>query len=330
MVTPAATPSTDAPRRHAQPSTPATGTDRWQRATSRDGTIIAWRRDGPRRTTRRTAPTPVILCNGIACSTDYWTDLPDAMGVTRPVVQWDYRGHGRSGAPSVTDAVSVDHLMDDLTAVLAASGTDRAVFVGHSFGVQIVLEAARRWPDRVAAVVAVAGAPGTPLPATATRPGIGAVDLLERLHARTPERAGHAWQAWWRSPLTDLLGRAIGGTSQAVPRPVMRSYYEHVSTRDLGVLLAMIRAMQTHDATAVVPGLQVPLLVLAGDADRLTPLPAMMRLALAAPDGELVVCHGATHTLPAEHPQWVAQQLQRLLGRVDAPTPQPLEAPAGA
>lgn len=272
----------------------------------------------------------MVLCNGIACSTDYWTELPAALGANRPVVQWDYRGHGRSGAPSTTDAVGVDRLMDDLAAVLAASGTDRAVFVGHSFGVQIVLEAARRWPERVAAVVAVAGAPGTPLPATATRPGIGPVDLLERLHARRPERAGNAWQAWWRSPLTDLLARAVGGTSQAVPRPVMRSYYEHVSTRDLGVLLAMVRVMQAHDATAVVPDLQVPLLVLAGDADRLTPLPVMTRLALAAPDGELVVCHGATHTLPAEHPQWVAHQLQHLLDRVDAQRYRPLAAPAGA
>jgi pimeloyl-ACP methyl ester carboxylesterase len=198
--------------------------------------------------------------------------------------------------------------------------------------VQIALEAARRWPARVAGVVAVAGAAGTPLPATATRPGIGPVDLLERLHARAPERAGDAWQAWWRSPLTDLLARAIGGTSQAVPRPVMRSYYEHVSTRDLGVLLAMVRAMQAHDAADVVPALGVPLLVLAGDADRLTPLPLMARLALAAPDGELVVCHGATHTLPAEHPSWVARQLTPLLDRldrVDEHTPR-LEAPAGA
>jgi pimeloyl-ACP methyl ester carboxylesterase len=84
------------------------------------------------------------------------------------------------------------------------------------------------------------------------------------------------------------------------------------------MLLAMVRAMQGHDASDVVGGLQAPLLVLAGDADRLTPLPVMASLALAAPDGELAVCHGGTHTLPAERPDWVATQLRPLLVRIDA------------
>lgn len=328
MVNRAVTSETTPPCRRVHTSTPTDDAAGWCHVAGTDGTAIAWRRDGPGHSVP-SGTTAVVLCNGIACSTDYWTDLPAQLSASRPVVQWDYRGHGRSGAPA-PDAVGIDHITDDLAAVLAASATDRAVIVGHSFGVQVALEAARRWPARVAAVVAVAGAAGTPLPVNATRRGLGPVDLLERLHTRTPERAGHAWQAWWRSPVTNLLARAIGGTSQAVPPPVMRSYYEHVSTRDLGVLLAMVRTMQAHDASDVVPTLQVPLLVLAGDADRLTPLPVMARLALEAPDGELVVCHGATHTLPAEHPSWVAQQLAPLLDRVDAVAPSPLAAPAGA
>lgn len=313
--------------RCARSEDPGAGERGWCHTTSTDGTTIAWRADGPEDAgLERTA---VVLCNGIACSTGYWRELPARLATDRRVVQWDYRGHGRSGAPA-SGRVDVDQLMDDLAAVLAAGDVSRAVIVGHSFGVQVALEATRRWPDRVAAVVAVAGAAGAPLPANTTRPRVGPIDLLGRLHARTPSRAGRAWRAWWRSPLTDLLARAVGGTSQAVPRPIMRSYYEHVSTRDVGVLLAMVHTMQAHDATDVVPALRVPLVVLAGDADRLTPLPAMAGLALAAPDGELVVCHGATHTLPAEHPQWVADQLQPLLERLDAEPRQLIAAPAGA
>jgi pimeloyl-ACP methyl ester carboxylesterase len=78
-----------------------------------------------------------------------------------------------------------------------------------------------------------------------------------------------------------------------------------------------------------VPALQVPLLALAGDADRLTPLPVMTRLALDAPQGELAVCHGGTHTLPAEHPWWVLDQIRPLLRRVDATTHH-VDLPAGA
>jgi pimeloyl-ACP methyl ester carboxylesterase len=260
-----------------------------------------------------------VLCNGIACSTDYWTAMAMDLATDRPVLQWDYRGHGRSEPPAQPDVTTVDDLVADLVAVLAAAGTDRAVLVGHSFGVQVVLEAARRLPSStVAAVVAVAGAAGFPLPRGTARPLMGPLELMARTHDRRPDRAGDAWRAWWRSPVPHMLARAIGGTSAAAPRAVMTSYYDHVSTRDLGVLLAMIRAMQHHDATDVVRDLTAPLLALAGDADRLTPLPVMASLALGAPDGELAVCHGATHTLPAERPDWVVAQLAPLLERIDA------------
>ena len=290
--------------------------DGWHRASGADGTGIAWRCDTP---ADAASGTPVVLCNGIACATDYWTELAVDLATARPVVQWDYRGHGRSDAPSQPDATTFDDLVGDLGAVLDAAGIDRAVFAGHSFGVQVVLEAARRLaPTRVAAVVAIAGAAGAPLPRSATRPRVGPLELLSRAHRHRPERAGDAWHAWWRSPVPHVLARAVGGTSNAAPPSVMTSYYEHVSTRDLGMLLAMLRTMQRHDASDVVRELQVPLLALAGDADRLTPLPVMASLALAAPDGELAVCHGGTHTLPAERPDWVATQLRSLLDRIDA------------
>jgi pimeloyl-ACP methyl ester carboxylesterase len=260
----------------------------------------------------------VVLCNGIACSTAYWSTLAHRLHKQRPVVQWDYRGHGLSGVPFDPDAVTIDHVMADLDAVIGVADAAPAVLIGHSFGVQVALEAARRWPDRVAAIVAIAGSPGSPLPARATHPIFGALSVVERLHAYVPNRTDEAWRAWWRSPLTHLAARAVGGTSLAVPPRVMRDYYEHVATREVGLLLAMMRSMQQHDASDVVPTLDVPLLALAGDADHLTPLSVMTRLGLEAPHGELAVCHGGSHTLPAEQPEWVLDQMRPWLDRVDA------------
>jgi pimeloyl-ACP methyl ester carboxylesterase len=296
---------------------PAPSSGAWRRTTAADGTVIAWRADGPRmRSVAR--PTPVVLCNGIACSTRYWTPLATRLSATRRVVQWDYRGHGRSGLPADRAATTIDDVMADLAAVLTVAGVTRAVVAGHSFGVQVALEAARRHPDVVAAVVAVAGAAGRPLPDGATTSPISPLTMVQRAHGLDPQVVDRVWRRWWHSPLAHLVARAIGGTSLAAPPEVMRDYYEHVSTRDIDVLLRMMQAMQAHDAGEVATDLDVPLLVLAGDADRLTSLPRMAKLALDTPDGELAVCHGGTHTLPIEQPTWVAEQLLGLLERVDA------------
>jgi pimeloyl-ACP methyl ester carboxylesterase len=298
----------------------------WRHVSSRDGTAIGWCRTDPPR--RPVAPhrTAVVLCNGIACSVGYWTPLAERLGRDRPVVQWDYRGHGISAVPDDVSAVTMADVLDDLEAVLAAGGVPGGVFVGHSFGVQVALEAARRWPERVDAIVAAAGSAGAPFPAGATQPPFGVLNMLERFHTRRPNRVDRAWHRWWQSRAAHLAARAIGGTSLAAPQHAMLEYYEHVSTRDVAMLLAMIRSMQSHDARDVVQTLPVPLLALAGAADRLTPLPIMSALALHAPHGELAVCHGGTHTLPAEHPDWVLDQLCPLLEHIDASgtTPQAL------
>ncbi|HEX6257240.1 MAG TPA: alpha/beta hydrolase [Euzebyales bacterium] len=305
--------STDAPDHGRQ----AAGSGGWQRTSSPDGTVIAWRAEGPpvRGATRRT---PVVLCNGIACSTGYWAPLVTQLVAARQVVQWDYRGHGRSGVPAARGATTIDDVLADLGAVLDAARITRAVVGGHSFGVQVALEAARRRPDAVAAVVAVAGAAGHPLPDGATTSPVSPLTMVQRAHGLEPDVVDRVWRRWWHSPLAHLLARAIGGTSLAAPPEVMREYYEHVSTRDIDVLLGMMQAMQAHDAGDLAGDLDVPLLVLAGDADRLTSLPRMAKLALDAPDGELAVCHGGTHTLPIEQPDWIVEQLLPLLDRVDA------------
>lgn len=285
----------------------------WSLARAADGTGLAWRVSG-----HDLERTPVVLCNGIACSDSYWTEVVPALSAYRRVLQWDYRGHGRSEPPGDPRLTTVPDVARDLLAVLDAAAIGRAVLVGHSYGVQVVLEALRQQPERAAAVVAVAGAAGHPLSPSVAKRGADWLTLLETLQRRLPRVSTALWREYWNSPLVRLLARAIGGTSLQAPPDAMHAYFVHVSTREPDVLLAMFRAMQAHSAEDVLDRLPVPLLALAGDADRLTPLPVMADLALRVPDGELVVSHGATHTLPAEQPRWLTRQLQPLLSRIDA------------
>ena len=275
-----------------------------------DGTPIAWTIDGP------PGADPVVLCNGIACSDAYWYAVAPALSRAHRVVRWDYRGHGRSGDPVDRSRTDVAASAADLLAVLDAAGLDRAVIVGHSYGVQVALELYGQAPDRVAALVAVAGAPPAPGP-TRTADTWEAVLLAVRAMLTTsPKTARRTWDRVWDSPGVYQVARLIGGTTTAAPMPVMRSYFTHVRERDPALLLDMLRGMQAYDAAPVIGQLAVPLLALAGDRDRLTPVEALRHLALTAPQGELAVRHGAAHTLPAEHPAWVSGEILRFLDRV--------------
>lgn len=289
--------------------------DDWHRVAGADGTSIAWTVGAAASEGAGTpSDVPVVLCNGIACSDAYWYGVAPLLEQARPVVRWDYRGHGRSGPPVDATAVEVADNAADLARVVDAAGLPRTVLVGHSYGVQVALEGQRILGDRVAAVVAVAGAASRPLTRggdTTTRETL--LTGLQRFSDAAPALANRTWDAVWDSTVVDRLARVLGGSSSAAPPEVMRAYYDHVRRRDTTVLFAMLQAMQRYDGDAVVTDLPVPLLVLAGDRDGLTPLSVLRRMALAAPLGELAVRHGGAHTLPAEYPRWVASEIERFL-----------------
>ena len=65
------------------------------------------------------------------------------------VVLFDGRGNGRSDRPATAEAYGDDEFVADALAVLDATGTDRAVVVGVSFGAHVLLQLAAAAPDRV-------------------------------------------------------------------------------------------------------------------------------------------------------------------------------------
>jgi pimeloyl-ACP methyl ester carboxylesterase len=297
----------------AGPAAPSSG---WTRTTSFDGTGLAWRVDMPAGGPAA-GHLPAVLCNGIACSDQYWPDVVAGLARRRAVVRWDYRSHGRSDPPADPAEVTVDSVVRDLVAVLDAAGVGRAVVVGHSFGVQVALEAARVVPERVAAVVAVAGAPGQPMGRLL---GINAGTLLfpplALLQRLTPGTSRQAWRRLWASAAMPILARALRGTTTSAPAEVMAAYFSHVGRLDLEVLLGMMRSMQLHSAEDALESLDIPLLAIAGDADGLTPPEVMAAMAMRA-RGEFAVLEGAAHTLPAEQPGGVLAVLEPFLDRID-------------
>ncbi len=65
------------------------------------------------------------------------------------------RGYGPSSCPTEVEAYGITHLTDDLLALVAETGHDQAIYVGHDWGAMIVWDMARLHPERVKAVVGV-------------------------------------------------------------------------------------------------------------------------------------------------------------------------------
>ena len=261
-----------------------------------DGTRIHYRAEGE--------GFPLVACNGVLCSTGYWTYFRRFFRNRCRVVLWDYRGHGNSELPTHLSRMSIGSYCHDLTSVLDVLEIDKAVLLGHSMGVQVILEFYRRHPERVAALLPVCG---TSAHAFRTFYGMRWPEKVLPPVLRTGER--HADTIAWvlkpllRTWLPDPLARLSGAVDWYLcPREIMEDYFRHMASLDFRVAARALLAMERHTAEDVLETILVPTLVIAGEEDRFTPLRVMEKMWRSIPEAEFLVIPKGTHTALVENP----------------------------
>lgn len=289
----------------SQPSQPSqtSRTSRTLTAVSADGSTIHVEVYGP-----DGAPA-VVLAHGWTCSTLFWAAQTRELAVDHRVVVYDQRGHGRTPFA----AVGTDRLADDLEAVLGAvlAPGEKALLAGHSMGGMTLMAASGRaaFAEHAAAVLLCS---------------TGSSRLVEESLV-LPMRAGRLRTRITRlvlgaraplGPVTPVSKRilkyATMGPGSAPERVAECARIVHACPRPSRVAWAHVLA--ELDLGAGVRELRVPSVVVAGTADRLTPMVHARRLAAELPDcRELVELAGMGHMTPVEAPEVVTAKIRELV-----------------
>ena len=195
----------------------------------------------------------------------------------------DLPGHGRSSGkplPTIAD-------MADWTAsLLDAAGASKARLIGHSMGSLIALETAARYPDKVS---------GLDLIGTAATMTVGP-DLLKA--AETNDPAAIDMVSIWGLGFKAELGGSLA------PGLWMHQGAERVLQRCApGVLYNDLAACNSYqNALAAAAQIKVPVTLILGERDMMTPAKAGKTLAAAIPNARTVVLPGAGHMMMVEQP----------------------------
>lgn len=231
----------------------------------------------------RGAGEPVLLLPSAAGAMGGWGAFREALARRLRVVSFDYRGCG--GSSRARPLLRVEDVARDALALLERLGVGRAHVFGESFGGLVALRLAVDHPERVDHLLLASAAPSAWPPTFE-----GAIEAL-RLSACL---LGPGMQRCLARRLS-LFGR-----SDAEPSRVAVARFA----------LAALR----HDARRHLPRIAAPTLVLAGRADRLTPVRVERELARAIPGAELVVLD-AGHAITADRPWEAARAVIEAVGR---------------
>jgi pyruvate dehydrogenase E2 component (dihydrolipoamide acetyltransferase) len=228
---------------------------------------------------------PVVLVHGFGGDKNSWLFVQQPLAEERTVHVVDLPGHGAS-SKDVGDG-SLATLAETVAGFLDELGIERAHLVGHSLGGAVVAAVARAEPGKVASLTLLAPA------------GYGAEADAEYLRGFAAANS--------RRELKPLLGRLFADESLATRQladDLLR--YKRLDGVDkalsalLGTLLDGDR--QAIDTRALLEGVDVPVTVVWGGADRILPPPDEV--------GERVE---AGHMLHMEAANDVVRLLQRAL-----------------
>jgi non-heme chloroperoxidase len=251
--------------------------------------------------------TPVVLIHGYPLSGRAWDkQVPVLLGTGHRVITYDRRGFGLSSQPA--GGYDYDTFAADLNWLMEKLDLRDAILVGHSMGTgEVTRYLAAYGSARVAKAVLISPIPPFLLQTTDNPDGVPASVFDGFVHSAAADTP-----AWMRSFLDNFY-------NIDVLRGTLVSEEAYATSWNIAVSASATAAVECiptweTDFRADVAAIDVPVLVIQGDADRVLPfektgkrLPGMMQ------DAQLVVISGGPHAIAWTHADHVNRALLEFL-----------------
>lgn len=264
---------------------------------------------------------PIIFCYGLICSSLHWTYQIDYFQKTHRAIWFDYRGHQNSDIPKDLKSLTIPNIAKDLKTVLDELNIQDAIFVGHSMGVNVVLDFYRENPERVAGMVLANGTAQRPLE-TLFRMNLfqSGFETLKKIYQTSPKLMAMIWKSNRKNPLVRLAVSLGGFNPYLTPQADIEQYINQVVDTDPGILFHLIENYSSYDATSWLHTVNIPTLVIAGEKDNIIPLEQQELMHQLIPGSQLEVIQHGSHCPQMDLPDLVNLKIEKFLSTLNYAT----------
>ena len=186
--------------------------------------------------------------------------------------------------------------------------------LGHSMGVNAVLEYYRQNPEKVAGMVLANGTPRRPLETlfrnNATQ---GAFKILKKAYQTSPELVQTAWKLGKGSQFMRTLITLGGFNPHLTPPEDVALYVDQVAEMDPAVFIHLIENYDNVDSTSWLHTIKVPSLIIGGEEDRLVPIELQELMHQLIPGSRLEKIRHGSHCSQMDLPDLVNLKIERFL-----------------
>ncbi len=240
---------------------------------------------------------PIVLVHGWAMHSGIWQDFAGQLAQNYQVTCVDLPGHGRS---EKVDAFTLDQISD---ALVNAISDESSCWLGWSLGATVVLDLARRFPERVNSLVLLAGNPS--FTQTAQWPGIN-VDLLDAFAGQLNEDC--------QATLLRFLSLQVNNLPDyKTLLRTLKSAVMECDAPDYETLQGGLEILKHADLRPALSDIPVPVSVVLGTRDTLVPVSVGQNIQALAPEITLNIIDKAGHVPFLSHPQEVLAIISRFM-----------------
>lgn len=228
---------------------------------------------------------PVVFGNGIFSNTLGWVNQLPAFSKHHQVILYDMRGQGQSDKPD--GEYTFEMHADDQMILLENLGISKVHHVGISYGAELGLVFALKYPDAVRSLVACSAV-------SEIGPLLRDMCLLWRYACEIED--------------PEMFYRATVPLNFAEPfireqTEILEKAKERYKTLDFPALVRLLDAFLMLDITDRLSEISVPTCIIAGEQDILKPAyPYSQLIHDKIPDSEMTIIPGSGHAVTFEQP----------------------------
>jgi pimeloyl-ACP methyl ester carboxylesterase len=277
--------------------------------TSFDGTEICYHEVGK--------GTPIVIANGLGGSFPAWKYIVDEYKDRYTLYSWDYRGLFDSKKPENTN-ITIEDQVNDLKTLLKLKNIENAIFIGWSYGAQVVIELYKQHPEYFRGIVLLNPLVGNVLN------GSFLPDILNPVM----NKIFSLWEPMWKL-LNPLANRAVKSgifisivkSTGLVGTNLDTDVFETIASRfinlDHDIFRKTIKSSQKYDGDPILEKILIPVLMISGTRDFIV-LPSMSRkTAKSIKNCKLVMVPKTSHYTAIEDPEIVIKEINLYISELE-------------
>lgn len=242
---------------------------------------------------------PVVLLHGFPLSSLIWQEQQKQLSDQYRVITPDLRGHGKS--PILPGVYEMETMAGDVFALLDSLGIEKAVLMGHSMGGYVALAARKLAPERLLALGLVASQAGA--------------DTEEGKQSRY--KTADKVAAEGSKVIADAMIPKLFAPNLPAESPIIEQVRRIILGTEPAGIIGTLKGMAARaDSTAMLPTIEIPVLLLTADQDQIIPAAKAKAMAAAMPKATLTIIEGAGHMPMLEKPEATTAGIRGFLGGV--------------